>query len=72
MGGACGTREEAGENILFGKLEQKRPLGRRRRRWEDIIRTDLGEIGWEVVHWIYLAQGLVVGCCEHGNEPLGG
>jgi hypothetical protein len=31
--------------VLGGKHEGKRPLGRRRRRWEDGIRKDLGEIG---------------------------
>jgi hypothetical protein len=31
-------------NILVGKLEGKRPLGRPRRRWEDNIRIDLREI----------------------------
>jgi hypothetical protein len=29
-----------------GKPEGKRPLGRTRRRWEDVIRINLGEIGW--------------------------
>jgi hypothetical protein len=33
-----------------GKPEGKRPLGRPRRRWEDGIRMDLGEIGLGV--WI--------------------
>jgi hypothetical protein len=32
--------------VLVGKPEGKRPLGRRRRRWEVGIRMDLGEIGW--------------------------
>jgi hypothetical protein len=32
--------------ILVGKPEGKRPLGRRKRRWEDNIRMDLREIGW--------------------------
>jgi hypothetical protein len=32
--------------VLVGKPEGKRPLGRLRRRWEDNIRMDLGEIGW--------------------------
>jgi hypothetical protein len=32
--------------ILVGKPEEKRPLGRPRRRWEDGIKTDLKEIGW--------------------------
>jgi hypothetical protein len=34
--------------VLVGKPEGKRPLERPRRRWEDGIRTDLREIGWEV------------------------
>jgi hypothetical protein len=42
--------------ILFGKLEVKRPLGRRRRRWEDNIRVDIKEIWWEGVDWMHLAQ----------------
>jgi hypothetical protein len=33
-------------NILVGKPEGKRPLGRPRHRWEDIM--DLREIGWRV------------------------
>jgi hypothetical protein len=33
--------------VLVGKTEGKRPLERRRRRWKDGIRMDLGEIGWE-------------------------
>jgi hypothetical protein len=41
---------------LVGKLEGKRPLGRRRRRWVDEIRMDLREIGWGGVEWIHLAQ----------------
>jgi hypothetical protein len=39
-----------------GKPEGKRPLGRLRRRWEDEIRMDLGEIGLGGVDWIQLAQ----------------
>jgi hypothetical protein len=35
--------------ILVGKPEEKRPLGRPRRRWED-IRMDLRETGWKVLH----------------------
>jgi hypothetical protein len=33
-------------NVLVGKLEGKRSLGRPRNRWEDVIRMDLREIGW--------------------------
>jgi hypothetical protein len=42
--------------ILVGKPEQKRPLGRPRRRWVDNIEIDLREIGWDGVYWIELAQ----------------
>jgi hypothetical protein len=43
--------------VLVGKPEGKRPLGRPRRRWEDGIRMDLGEIGLGGgVDWILLAQ----------------
>jgi hypothetical protein len=42
--------------ILIGKREGRRPLGRPRHRWEDNIRTDLTEIGWEGVDWIHLVQ----------------
>jgi hypothetical protein len=34
-------------NILVGKLEGKRPLGRHGSRWEDNIRMVLRDIGWE-------------------------
>jgi hypothetical protein len=33
--------------ILVGKPEEKRPLGRSRRRWVDIIKMSLGEMGWD-------------------------
>jgi len=32
-------------NLLVGKPEGKRPPGRPRRRWEDIIKMDLQEVG---------------------------
>jgi hypothetical protein len=45
-------------NVLVGKPEGKRPLGRPRRRWEDGIRMDLREIGLGGVgvDWIRLSQ----------------
>jgi hypothetical protein len=42
--------------VLVGKPEGKRPLVRPRRRWEDGVKMDLGEIGWGGVEWIHLAQ----------------
>jgi hypothetical protein len=35
--------------ILEGKPEEKRPLGRAKIRWVDIIKMDLREIGWDGV-----------------------
>jgi hypothetical protein len=43
-------------NVLVGKPEGKRPLGRPRRGWEDGVRMDLREIGLGCVDWIRLAQ----------------
>jgi hypothetical protein len=42
--------------ILVGKPEGKRPLGIPRRRWEDNIKIDLREIGWDGVDWTDLVQ----------------
>jgi hypothetical protein len=42
--------------LLVGKPEGKRLLGRPRRRWVDNIRMDLGDVGWNDVDWIGLAQ----------------
>ena len=39
----------------MGKPEAKRPLGRPRRRWED-IKMDLLEVGCGSIDWIELAQ----------------
>jgi hypothetical protein len=32
--------------VLMGKPEGKKPLGRRRRIWDDNIKNDLQEVGW--------------------------
>jgi hypothetical protein len=42
--------------ILVGKPEEKRPLRRPRRRWEDNIKMDLKEIGRHCMEWIHLAR----------------
>jgi hypothetical protein len=42
--------------ILVGKPDGRRPLGRPRRRWVDNIKIYLGEIRWDGVDWIDLAQ----------------
>jgi hypothetical protein len=58
--------------VLVGKTEGKRPFGRPRRRWEDVIRIDLGEIGWGVwsgFSWLRIGAGW--GYCECGAEHSG-
>ena len=42
--------------VWVGNPEGKRTLGRPRRRWEDIIKMDLQEVGCGGVDWIDLAQ----------------
>jgi len=42
--------------ILLEKPEGRRSLGRPRRRWVDIIRMDLQEVGCGYMDWIGLAQ----------------
>jgi hypothetical protein len=53
---ACMGEVRGAYNILVGKPEGWRPLGRPRRRWEDNIKMDLGEIGFGNVDWIRLVQ----------------
>ena len=49
--------ERRGVNrVLVGKPEGKRLLGRPRHRWEDNIKMDLQEVGFEVMDWIELAR----------------
>jgi hypothetical protein len=57
MNWACRThgRDEKYE-ILVRNHEGKKQRGRPRRRWEDHIRMDLGEIRWEGVDRLHLAQ----------------
>ena len=43
--------------MLVGKLEEKRPLGRPRRRWEDNIKMDLQEVGVVGTGWSWLRIG---------------
>jgi hypothetical protein len=43
-------------NILVGRPEGRRPLGRPRHRWEDNINMDLREIEFGDVDWIHWAQ----------------
>ncbi|KAJ4440219.1 hypothetical protein ANN_08358 [Periplaneta americana] len=42
--------------VLVRRPEEKRPLGRPRRRWEDNIKMDLREVVYDDRDWINLAQ----------------
>jgi hypothetical protein len=53
---ACMGEEKKVYMVLVGKPEEKRPLGRPRRRWEDGNRIDLRETGLGGVDWIRQAQ----------------
>jgi len=57
--------------ILVEKPKEMVPLGRC--MWEDNVRMGLGEIRWEGVEWMHLAQYRVQWWIshEHGYEPLG-
>jgi hypothetical protein len=50
---ACTGEMKNAYNILIGKSEGKRPLERPIHIWENNIRMDLKEIGWEVVDWMH-------------------
>jgi hypothetical protein len=41
---------------VLGEPEGKRPLGRRRHRWENDIKMDLRELSWGGKGLIHLAQ----------------
>jgi hypothetical protein len=44
--------------VLVGTSEGKRPPRGPRRRWEDNIKMDRRETGWDGVVWIHLAQNI--------------
>jgi hypothetical protein len=70
---ACMGEERNVYKVLVGKSGGKRPLGRPRRRWEDVIRMDIREIGLGVcgLDSTVSGQGPMAGCCECGDESSG-
>ena len=42
----------------MGRPEGRRPLGRPRHRWENVIKMDLQEVGFGCMDWIELAQDM--------------
>jgi len=62
MGGECSTYGGEVRCIhgFGGKPEGKRPLGKRRLRWEDNIKMDLQEVGcgaWTGLIWLRKGTG---------------
>ncbi|KAJ4427702.1 hypothetical protein ANN_25354 [Periplaneta americana] len=53
---ACVGESGSAYRVLLWRLDGKRPLGRPRRRWEDNIKMDLREVGYDDRDWIDLAQ----------------
>jgi hypothetical protein len=55
LGRACCTH--GGEQECMQSFDEgKRPLGRFTRKWEDNIKMDVREIGWDDMDWIGLVQ----------------
>jgi hypothetical protein len=57
---ACMGDKRGAYRVLMGKPEEKRPLGRPRRRWEDDIKMDIQELGcgaWTGLIWLGIGTG---------------
>ena len=55
------ARMEEGKGVhrvSVGKPEGRRPLGRRRHRWDDNIKMDLQEMGRGCGDWMEMAQDM--------------
>jgi hypothetical protein len=58
--------------VLMGKPEGNRLLRRSRSRWEDNIKMDIQEMGWENGLDKYNSEQVLLAVfCECGNEPSG-
>jgi hypothetical protein len=55
--------------ILVGKPKEKTPLVRPMSMRGDNIKMIFGKLGLGFFYWIHLAQGLMVGSCEHSSKP---
>jgi len=52
----CAWEMIKAHKILVERPKGKTPLGKPGSRWEDNLRIDLRETGWEGVDWTHLAQ----------------
>jgi hypothetical protein len=53
---ACMGERRGVYRVLVGKPEEKRPLGRTRRRWKGNIKMDLQKVGFGDMDWVDLAK----------------
>jgi hypothetical protein len=53
---ACVGERRGVYRVLVGNPQEKRQLGRSRRRWDDNIKMDLQELGCGGMDWVDLAQ----------------
>jgi hypothetical protein len=57
--------------ITVASLEERRPFGRPRRRWEDTIKADNKKYGVRVcIGFIWFTIGIMAGTSEHGNKLI--
>ena len=73
MGHVENTGESRGlYSVLMRKPDEKRPLGKSRRRWEDNIKIFFQEVGWgHRLDCSGSGKGQMAGTCECGNEHSG-
>ena len=58
--------------VLMGKPEGNRPLRRTTSRWQDNVKMDIQEVGWENGLDKYNSEQLFLGgFCKCANEPSG-
>jgi hypothetical protein len=61
VGHVAHTGERRGAyRVLVGRPEGKRPFGRSRSKWDDNIKTNLQEMGWETwtgLFWLWIRTG---------------
>jgi hypothetical protein len=53
---ACVGDRRGAYEVLVGKSEEERPLGRTRRGWTANVTADLKDVGWECVDLSDLAR----------------
>jgi hypothetical protein len=53
----CVFKKRSAYRFLVWKAEENRAFGKCKLRWEGIVKIYLKDVGWEGIHWIYVAGG---------------